>query len=299
MMEIPVHNSTPLLLILWLLLFGNSALGLEKVLYGDDNRVEPFNSPDPMLQQLALGTAAKISNRSLKVSGDDLTIGGSNLIDRFGICPDERFTNQLVAAACSGFLVAPDILVTAGHCMHNDDFDCKKFSWVFDFALKPGMESITRVHKSKVYRCTEILAKDYDPYNEYFENDYAVIRLDRPVVDRTPLKVRLKGEIELGTPLAIIGHPSGLPTKIADGAFVRDNPDVLYFTATLDSFGGNSGSAVFNAQSGEVEGILVLGETDYVTDEERGCSIPKRCAEDECVGERVIRTTMIPYLRNL
>ena len=50
--------------------------------------------------------------------------------------------------------------------------------------------------------------------------------------------------LSLDTPLVVIGHPSGLPTKIADGAWVRNNESEYYFVTNLDTFGGNSGSAV-------------------------------------------------------
>jgi hypothetical protein len=93
--------------------------------------------------------------------------------------------------------------------------------------------------------------------------DYAVIKLDRPVVGRVPLKIRKAGLIANGQRLIVIGNPSGLPTKVTDGNVIRtDHPS--YFGTNLDTFHGNSGSAVINATTGEVEGILVRGKTDYV-----------------------------------
>ena len=113
--------------------------------------------------------------------------------------------------------------------------------------------------------------------------------------DRTPLEFRQEGEVELDTPLVVIGHPSGLPTKIADG-MVRNNESEYYFVTNLDTFGGNSGSAVFNTDTGVVEGILVR-EQDYVWDS-RGCRVPKVCDENECRGEDVTRITVVSDLIN-
>jgi V8-like Glu-specific endopeptidase len=66
-----------------------------------------------------------------------------------------------------------------------------------------------------------------------------------------------------------MGHPSGLPMKYADGAKVFGNFD-NYFSTNLDTFGGNSGSPVFNAKTNEVVGILVRGDIDYIEGEFEG-----------------------------
>ena len=80
-----------------------------------------------------------------------------------------------------------------------------------------------------------------------------------------------------------MGHPSGLPLKYADGARVFETEND-YFSTNLDTFGGNSGSPVFNADTLEVEGILVRGDTDYVMDFE---SNGERCMKvNICDQER-------------
>jgi hypothetical protein len=118
------------------------------------------------------------------------------------------------------------------------------------------------------------------------KDDYAFIELDRKVTDLEPLKVRTSGKISKGDSVVVIGHPTGLPTKIADGAKVRSIQG-KFFSANLDTFGGNSGSAVFNAVTHEVEGILVRGETDYVYNSTLGCQVVNVCSNDSCRGEDV------------
>jgi V8-like Glu-specific endopeptidase len=130
-------------------------------------------------------------------------------------------------------------------------------------------------------------------------NDYALIRLDRKVVGRTPLKYRKSGKIAEGQEIVVIGHPTGLPTKVAGGANVRENHRDVFFNANLDTFGGNSGSAVFNADTGEVEGILVRGEQDYEYDWSKGCRVVYKCTDDGCRGEDVTRITNIEALMNM
>jgi hypothetical protein len=124
------------------------------------------------------------------------------------------------------------------------------------------------------------------------------VELDRVVTDRTPLTFRKSGAISVNEPLVVIGHPTGLPTKIADGANVR-SLSTSFFVANLDTFGGNSGSAVFNANTSEVEGILVRGEEDYVKPFLRSCKKPKECKSDKCRGEDVTKITLIQALKVL
>jgi hypothetical protein len=69
--------------------------------------------------------------------------------------------------------------------------------------------------------------------------------------------------------------------------------------ANLDTYGGNSGSPVFNHRTGEVEGILVRGENDYVYDPGQGCQVSNRCASDVCRGEDVTYITNVPTLGRL
>ena len=71
----------------------------------------------------------------------------------------------------------------------------------------------------------------------------------------------------------MIGFPSGLPCKVAANAKVSQNTDTFVFTGNLDTYGGNSGSPVFNLTTHEVEGILVRGGEDFefVTNTLGGC----------------------------
>jgi hypothetical protein len=98
--------------------------------------------------------------------------------------------------------------------------------------------------------------------------DYSIIRVDRAVSapGAVPLDIRRSGVVPLGEPVGVIGHPAGLPLKIAFGAQtqVYRNDASGYFVANLDTYGGNSGSPVFNAGTGVVEGILVRGALDYL-----------------------------------
>lgn len=274
------------LIMVIILFFSFNLFSMEKVIYGDDNRVDIPDLFNNLYLDLAKSTAAMIASNRIVNEDGNYKVKWGTLAD-MGICSDERFASQPAVANCSGFLVADDLLVTAGHCIQNMN-DCQGNYWVFDYNTSNVQNGAITLKAESLYRCTEIVKRSLDRYTK---DDFAVVRLDRPVTGRYPLHVRREGKILDKTPLVIIGHPTGLPTKVADGAYVRSNSEATFFVANLDSFGGNSGSAVFDATTGIVEGILVRGETDYIYDYERGCRIPKKCDLESCRGEDVTRIT--------
>lgn len=287
---------TRMMLALAALALSFEAQALNKVVYGTDDRLDVYETTNNLHLELATSTAAMISGNSIDTNGVEATISGSSLQSR-GICATAKFAKQATAANCSGFLVGEDLLVTAGHCIRSE-YDCKSWKWVFDFAVTDAAQTgaEVKVPSSSVYGCKEIVSRELNSSNS---NDFALIRLDRKVTDRAPLRIRTEGKIADRAPLVVIGHPTGLPTKIAAGANVRNNSRDIYFVANLDTFGGNSGSAVFDAETGIVEGILVRGENDYVYDSAQGCRVPQQCTNDSCRGEDVTRVTNIKALMDL
>lgn len=275
-------------MVILLLLSLNAFASLPPVIYGEDNRRDVFDEKNPKYLEFARATAAKVPTIFMRTVGKDVIFRTMTLVDR-GICASERFATQTTVSMCSGFLVGPKTLVTAGHCIKNAN-DCKNFRWVFDYAITSKDQLKVKVTPKSVYSCKKVISQKFND-----QEDYAVIELDRFVPDRKPLAFRKSGTISPGESLLVIGNPSGLPTKIADGAHVR-HLDTHWFTANLDTFAGNSGSAVINTETHEVEGILVRGEEDYIDDSAQGCKIAKRCSDAECRGEDVNYITNIPGL---
>lgn len=266
-----------------------------KVVYGQDDRLDVYETVNQTHLKLATATAAMIPSNSLQAQSDDSVEITGGTLEGDGMCATERFAKQRTAAMCSGFLVGDQYLVTAGHCIQTKA-DCKNYNWVFDYNVKSKDQTDYVVSQSNVYGCSEIISQKLERSSQ---DDFALIKLDRPVVGIQPLKFRTAGKITDKARLIMIGHPSGLPTKIEAGGSVRNNKNAVYFQATTDSYGGNSGSAVFNFDTGEVEGILVRGDTDYKYDSRKGCYVTNVCREDSCRGEDVTRITNIAELKNI
>lgn len=260
-----------------------------EVIYGKDNRKELYEVTNPEYLPYADATAAIVFPSTLiPMTGGGYTISSYKLDDYIRQCPDGRFGSQPSAAYCSAFLAAPDIMVTAGHCIM-DEADCGSAKFVFHFAMNPDGTNPTMAKEIDVYSCKKVIKSKF---YLFMMPDYAVIQLDRPVPHIKPLKLNTTGDVTKGDPLLLSGHPLGLPLKLADGAVVRKEKNLRsFFVANTDSFGGNSGSPVVNLKTGLVDGILVRGTRDFIRDRKNNCMRTKTCSEGGCIGERITKSS--------
>ncbi len=255
------------------------------VIYGADDRVDVYASPDSALRELADSTVAMIPNIALKkINSTQTRVESINFGRAMGLCQDEPFFNQPVAAECSGSLIGDDLIITAGHCV--SDADCGTNAFVFGYRMQDARTADIYVPPSEVYNCQSVVARELTN-----SQDYAIVKLDRPVKGHRVLTMS-QTPAAVAEAVFVIGHPAGLPTKIAGGAQVRSqNPG--YFVTNLDTYGGNSGSAVFSAVTNQIVGILVRGDKDFAYDAARSCSRSNVCLFDGCRGEDV---TNISYV---
>jgi hypothetical protein len=292
------------------------------VIYGVDHRLEVEDAA-PHFQKLARSVVTMVPSENLKFDNHHAKLNQSTLrewlsahmgseaeasskrltplakqmaaTNQLQFCPDERFIDQPNPGLCTGFLIAPDLVVTAGHCTMEPSF-CEDNFWVFGFKQSSGKQAGEQVDSADVYRCKRLITGVLDMQ---LGLDHAIVQLDRPVAGREPLELNLNSVIPENAPLTVIGSPSGLPLKVAGGANVRDNSHPFFFSANLDTFQGNSGSPVINTKTGMVEGILVRGEEDFTVNMEFMCLESNRCDDSECRGEDVSRLSSIPELAAL
>lgn len=279
----------PAFTVLLFVLFSSAFAGelSTKVIYGDDDRQDLYQVSDSQKLELAKSTAALIAANRVTIANGRARIATTNYGRDFGLCRNEPFYAQPMAAFCSGALVGPDLLMTAGHCITNET-ECKATKFVFGFSVTQEGVFPAEVASKDVVGCKSIVRREYQAGGL----DYALIRLDRKITHRASLAINRANDLRAGDSVGVIGHPSGLPTKVAFGAsVVRDVSNPEYFVANLDTYGGNSGSAVFNTITGKIEGILVRGEQDFVF--ENGCRRSKVCGAASCRGEDIIRISTL------
>ena len=279
------------------------------VIYGGDNR-KSYDNAAAVEQRAADATAVFVRagqvlpdrNGTVRLASG----GGPRLCSPKDVKPGQQpepFWDQPRPGFCTGFKVGPDLVATAGHCIKPSaeagpgDISCGDLRLVFGFRKTNSRTAADRdIPAANVYRCVDVLAGQLNT------EDWRIIRVDR-TIDAPQVTMRLEGRPPLGAPLTVVGHPSGLPVTISDGATVqRHRP--TFFSADLDTYQGNSGSPVFNSdrlRSGElfVEGILVRGETDFVQD--TPCLLSWRCPSfSSCRGEDVTYSSLLePALQRL
>lgn len=281
-----------------------------KRVYGDDNRTDiytiraqreffqsqgfPTDDLDAILANArATASVIKASSVTAIPNQDKSFIATKTYGTDPDFCPDERFIGQATASFCTGFFVGEDIIVTAGHCVNQTNVKDRVF--LFDYALNTENENLGRlvVENSKLYRGKELIGWSYDRFDDEVP-DWAIVRVDRPITDREAVKLRSEGKIAADTSVYVLGNPSGLPLKFADDATVKGNSNSAYFLSNLDTYGGNSGGPVFNANTHEVEGILVRGGKDFellINDESR-CVQTVFVGNDDGPGEAVTRASV-------
>lgn len=247
----------------------------DPVVYGQDDRQDVFAVADPVWRARATRSAmALVPPDRLAVDEAAGTVGleASVYGEHFGLCEGQRFFEQLRLGRCSGTLVDTDLVLTAGHCVPNQA-RCDDRRFVFEWAVEAEGE-VPTLTPADIYECAEIV-RTVDGTFGGRRLDFAFIRLDRPPpapYEPAPLRPD-DGALPEGTPVTLIGFPNGLPVKVAaNGAVVNPRADVRdFFEATVDAFGGNSGSGVYDDQ-GRLAGVLVRGEQDYA-ETDAGCDV--------------------------
>jgi V8-like Glu-specific endopeptidase len=194
------------------------------------------------------------------------------------LCDGVPFKGDPMAALCTAFLVGPDTIATAAHCV--DDGNLKDKRFIFGFRGSNHMFN-TIFTPDQVYSGCTIISRNPDT------PDYAVVKLDRTVSGRLPVEIDRGHKITLSERLYVIGHPAGLPLMLANGGTVKMTGDDL-FVAELNILTGNSGSPVFLESSNKVVGILTDGTDGYV--DIGKCSVLSVCKKTvtpipDCEGE--------------
>jgi|GEM_PF-2407459 len=274
-------------------------------IYGPDNRKEVEEVKG--MEQVSSAIATMVGNIFIKKNPDgsleitDVKLAGKNLCgsgksENPIIETPEAFLDQPSIGSCTGFLIAPRILVTAGHCYSNEGINsssaeyCKTFSWYFGYRQLNGkLPSFNQIDPQQIGKCKRVIhAENLPSVDDKTDStgrllpsdkpDFAIIELENEIPGAIPIPISKRG-LGKGTVVYTIGHPWGLPAKHSGQASVSSANHDFVFTVPLDSLGGNSGGPVLNT-SKEVEGVLISGHQfdSYLTTE--GCHRINKCKFD-------------------
>jgi hypothetical protein len=238
------------------------------VLNGEDDRSELFELDDVEERNaLQRGVAALMWAHRIDLRRPSL-LRAISAGKALGLCDDERFAEQPAASFCSATLIDDDLVLTAGHCLGDDEAEaasrCQRLWIAFDYHYaQPNRLALDEA--DDVFACRQVVYHRHDSRVESFV-DVAILQLDRAVsTDRTRVAIASRRPL-VGEALMAAAHGAGLPLKVDRGGKVIEVPEEgEHFVASTDSFVGGSGSPLFDASLGLV-GYQVRGARDWVDD---------------------------------
>lgn len=204
------------------------------------------------------------------------TLRHMNFGTYMGMCPGEKLAdaNAIRGGNCSLTLVAPDIAVTALHCLGSQQGpgnNCSEYGYYFGLTHN-NLGGRQNVADSLRY-CEHILASGAIG-SEYENNqDWAIIKLNEPVPNFTAPPLAPPGLPNVGDRVTTIGTPQGVPSVRSTGRIEYVDREGRGVRTDMDIVGGNSGGGAFN-ERGEFIGIVT---TSYDRDrifyyETSGCA---------------------------
>jgi len=243
----------------WATAAGAGTLQITSTIYGADDRelVGPGTAGEILHQARSVAGLFKVDEVALV--GQSMTLRAWPLGQAYQLCRKERFKDLPSAAECTGFLIAPNRITTAGHCLElKKPIACANMIWSFDYQ-EGGYNWDGRrlsLPAANAYRCKKILVQ-----HNTKDLDFAIIELDRPVEDRQPVRLGSTAGLRPGDRLYALGFPQGVP--------------------------------MVWAASHEVVGLLIEGEMDLRKNKKLSCQESVPCPINGCEGEVFLSTEIL------
>lgn len=237
-------------------------------IYEEDNRVDFYKIENEKVKELARAMSFQIYFDELKgwTFNRYWEILVKPLTDQ-GICTNERFSDHPVMRNdCSGILIGPKQLLLPGNCITPHYCKNDLFYFMFNYHLASSTPLDVMRSKKYFYKCEKLLTRAWQPDTA---TSYAIIELDKIVEGVTPVKLATHDDIDMKDELIALGHPDGMPLKVAADAYVADQ-NKTHFTVSSDISGSSKGAGIFNARTYELEGMLIGGSKNFMNTSD-GC----------------------------
>lgn len=226
------------------------------------------------IQSYARMVVGFIDKQDLLLQQNRIRFKQTPLQQEYGMCAQQEIAQVPTSFFCSGVFLGSRYILTASHCI--EDTKCSDFAMIRNaqpYQFQFGAD------RKDVFSCKHI--------HHIHGYDLALIETNETYEGPYPQMPALKTAAP-EQQIFMLGHPLGIPLYLTRGQIEKTKKD--RYIARISAFEGNSGSPVFSQSTGNLIGVLVEGEDDFIEDEEQGCQRLVRCPHGECEGEVISRT---------
>lgn len=270
----------------------------QAMIFGTDDRLERHELPDTTALAYSRSTAALVLTSHLRKNSDqsysiNWDAPGTGRAKSDGACANTFEGQPELISYCSSTLIAPDLLLTSGHCFYRGSFQtpeqvCKGSVAVFDYSLDQPSADPVHFSTSQVYAC-----KKLEIYSHEGDLDFAVVRLDRKVSGREIFRTATPDHsvgMKVSQSYWTSGYPRGLPNKTILNAKYFDFWGNSNFSALfqMEVMGGSSGSSVIDPVTRRIVGLVASSDCSELEWSETNRCFYEPVFNGQCRGVRVI-----------